>query len=48
MTKLYVIRIVNRKDECKVVHVKTWKAVFFGTRAECKDWIEVNGHDDWN
>jgi hypothetical protein len=25
-----------------------WKAVFYGNRTECKEWIERNGHDDWN
>ena len=24
------------------------RAVFYGTLAECKEWLEINGHDDWN
>ena len=31
-----------------IKNVKTGKIVFYGTKAECDDWLEVNGHDEWN
>ncbi len=44
MTKLYVIRKAG--NEYAVHHVKTWKRVFYGTRAQCAEWIEHIGNDD--
>lgn len=28
-----------------VIRLSDGRAVFYGTRAECKGWIERNGHD---
>lgn len=32
----------------KVVKTSTGTNVFFGTKQECAEWIERNGHDEWN
>jgi len=45
--KLYAIKNPSVGDsDYRVAHVKTGKVVFYGTRAECKEWIEHNGHLD--
>lgn len=34
--------------EWQVIHVRSGKAVYFGSYGDCQQWIEYNGHDDWN
>ena len=29
-----------------VVHIATGKAVFYGSKRQCVEWIERNGHDE--
>ena len=48
---LYAIRKLNvlNSDTDHCVYLKrTNRAVFFGTKAECNEWLERNGHDEWN
>ena len=44
--EIYAI-VKKPKDYC-VQNKKTGKVVFYGTKEECKEWIEHNGHDEWN
>jgi hypothetical protein len=44
---LYTIR-KNIGVNYKVVLVRTSKTVFYGTKRECEEWLERNGHDEWN
>jgi hypothetical protein len=49
MTTLYEIKSDNAKQySCKVVLKRTGKVVFYGTRTECREWIERNDGDEWN
>jgi hypothetical protein len=44
---LYAIKAAGG-SEYKVVLVRTGKPYFYGTRKECREWIELNGHDENN
>jgi hypothetical protein len=47
MTKLYEInRTKFGVDEYVVIRLRDERRVFYGTRTECREWIERNGHDD--
>lgn len=44
-------RVVGQSGDYAVVelHARKDKTVFHAdTRAECLEWIERNGHDEWN
>lgn len=50
-TQLYGVRqvpVLNGDVDHCVFLKSTKRAVFFGTKAECLEWIERNGHDEWN
>lgn len=38
----------SEREQCKVVLKRTGKVAFYGTRSECKEWIERNDGDEWN
>ena len=44
---MYDIR-KNIGKNYKVVLVRIGATVFYGTKAECQEWVEYNGHDEWN
>jgi hypothetical protein len=47
MAKLYRITNPSVGDtDYRVIHIKTGKSVYYGTKTECREWIEHNGHLD--
>ena len=44
---LYQIK-TDARDGYKVVLKRTGKVCFYGSKAECKEWIERNDGDEWN
>ena len=47
MKPLYRVRR-EQGDEYVVILIRTKRAVFYGTRRECFDWVERNGDNEWN
>lgn len=45
MNKIY--QILKWRDEYQVCK-RGGSVVFIGSRQECKEWIERNGHDEWS
>jgi hypothetical protein len=49
--KYRLVRNSDHSDEWVVVELHAGsrdKTVFHGTKSECSEWIEHNGHDEWN
>jgi hypothetical protein len=46
----YRVKKSGNADEYVVIELRAQRDrdVFFGTKAECVEWIETNGHDEWN
>jgi len=44
--KNFYLIVRDAKDGWKVVTRQDRRAMFYGTHAECVEWIEHNGHDE--
>lgn len=47
MTKLYLMRR-DANGDYKIIKRSSGRVVFYGDRDDCEQWLERNGHDEWN